>query len=65
MPSVPFPFCDRPPGLNRFLGIQWLANLFYPDYFDVDMAEVVREFYDTCYWRTLDREEALNILAIG
>jgi iron complex transport system substrate-binding protein len=63
MPSLPFAFCDYPPGLNRFLGIQWLANLFYPSYYDVDMVEVVREFYAKCYWRTLDREQALRILA--
>lgn len=62
MPHVPFPFCDRPPGVNRFLGIQWLANLFYPDYYDVDMVEVVRDFYSTCYWRDISRAQAEQIL---
>jgi iron complex transport system substrate-binding protein len=62
MPYLPFAFCDRPPGLNRFLGIQWLANLFYPSYYDVDMVDVVREFYATCYWRSLSREQAIRIL---
>ncbi len=62
MPHVPFPFCDRPPGVNRFLGIQWLANLFYPDYYDVDMVEVVRDFYSTCYWRDISRAQAEDIL---
>jgi iron complex transport system substrate-binding protein len=63
IPQLPFSFCDRPPGLNRFLGIQWLANLFYPRYYDVDMVEVVREFYAKCYWRPLSKEQALRILA--
>ena len=62
MPSLPFAFCDRPPGLNRFLGIQWLANLFYPDYYDVDMVDVVREFYSRCYWQNLTVEQANRIL---
>ncbi|MEA5019622.1 MAG: ABC transporter substrate-binding protein [Gordonibacter sp.] len=62
MPHVPFPFCDRPPGVNRFLGIQWLANLFYPNYYDVDMVEVVREFCATCYWRDISRAQAEQIL---
>ncbi|MGV8082508.1 MAG: ABC transporter substrate-binding protein [Coriobacteriia bacterium] len=62
MPNLPFAFCDRPPGLNRFLGIQWLANLFYPDYYDVDMVEVVRDFYSTCYWRDISVEQAKGIL---
>lgn len=63
MPNLPFAFCDRPPGLNRFLGIQWLANLWYPDYYDVDMVEVVRDFYSTCYWRTISREQAQAVLS--
>jgi iron complex transport system substrate-binding protein len=62
MPSLPFAFCDRPPGVNRFLGIQWLANLFYPDCYQVDMVEVVRDFYATCYWRDLSRDQARRIL---
>lgn len=62
MPNLPFAFCDRPPGVNRFLGIQWLAHLFYPDYYDVDMVEVVRDFYSTCYWREVSVEQAKAIL---
>lgn len=64
MPNLPFAFCDRPPGVNRFLGIQWLANLFYPDYYDVDMIEVVRDFYSTCYWREISIEQAKHILGL-
>lgn len=64
MPSVPFPFCDRPPGANRLLGIQWLANLFYPDYYDIDMVEAVRDFYSKCYWRTISRDQAAKILGL-
>lgn len=64
MPHVPFPFCDRPPGVNRFLGIQWLANLFYPGYYDVDMVEVVRDFCSTCYWRDISRGQAERILGM-
>lgn len=62
MPHVPFPFCDRPPGVNRLLGIQWLANLFYPEHYDVDMVDVVREFCSVCYWRDISREQAERIL---
>lgn len=62
MPSAPFPFCDRPPAVNRFLGIQWLANLLYPDYYDVDMVDVVRDFYATCYWRDISLDQARQIL---
>ena len=65
MPSLPFPFCDRPPGMNRFLGVQWLANLFYPRYYDVDMVDVVREFYARCYWRDVTADQAREILGVS
>lgn len=50
MPSVPFAWMDRPPGVNRFIGIQWLANMLYPDRYDVDMVQVAKEFYKLFYW---------------
>lgn len=62
MPNLPFAWCDRPPGVNRFIGIQWLANLFYPSYYDVDMVEVTRDFYKKCYWRDITEEEARKVL---
>lgn len=63
MPNLPFAFCDRPPGVNRFLGVQWLANLLYPDYYQVDMVDIIRDFYSTCYWRDISIEQAQSILA--
>lgn len=64
MPHVPFPFCDRPPAVNRFLGIQWLANLFYPQAYNIDMVQAVRDFYSTCYWRDISRAQAERILGM-
>lgn len=62
MPNVPFAWCDRPPGVNRFIGIQWVANMLYPDLYDVDMVEVTQEFYRTMYWCDVSVDEALAIL---
>lgn len=62
MPNLPFAFCDRPPGVNRFLGIQWLANLMYPDYYDIDIVQAVRDFCATCYWREITPDQARRIL---
>lgn len=50
--------------MNRFLGIQWLANLLYPDFYDVDMVETVRDSYATCYWRDTSRAQAEGILGM-
>lgn len=62
MPNVPFAWCDRPPGVNRFIGIQWLANMLYPDLYDVDMVEETQKFYSTMYWRDITTDQALDIL---
>jgi iron complex transport system substrate-binding protein len=62
MPNVPFAWCDRPPGVNRLLGIQWVANMLYPDRYEVDMVEVVKDFYSKMYWVDVTDEQALGIL---
>jgi iron complex transport system substrate-binding protein len=62
MPNVPFAWCDRPPGVNRLLGIQWVANMLYPERFDVDMVEVTKDFYSTMYWVDISDEQAKEIL---
>jgi iron complex transport system substrate-binding protein len=62
MPYAPFAWVDRPPGVNRFLGLQWLANMFYPDLYDVDMVEVTKDFYSRLYWVDITDEQALGLL---
>jgi iron complex transport system substrate-binding protein len=36
-PTAPFGWVDRPPSLNRVIGLKWLAGLFYPDKFPDDL----------------------------
>jgi iron complex transport system substrate-binding protein len=48
-PDLPFGWVDRPPSLNRLLGLEWLARLFYPDYFKDDMRSRTREFFRLFY----------------
>lgn len=62
MPDAPFSWCDRPPGVNRFIGIQWVANMLYPDVYDVDMVEKTKEFYRTLYWVEISDEQAKSLL---
>ncbi len=62
MPAMPFAWCDRPPGVNRILGLQWVANMLYPDVYDVDMVEEAKKFYSTLYWYDLTDEEAVELL---
>ena len=62
MPNTPFSWCDRPPSVNRFLGIQWVANMLYPEAYDVDMVEVTKEFYSLFYHVEITDEDALELL---
>lgn len=48
-PQYPFNWIDRPPSVNRIIGIRWIANLLYPDVFPYDMRAETRHFYETFY----------------
>jgi iron complex transport system substrate-binding protein len=62
MPNEPWAWCDRPPGVNRIIGIHWMANLLYPDVYDVDIKEVVREFFKVMYGKEIDDTVILELL---
>lgn len=63
MPNTPFSWMDRPPSVNRFLGIQWMANLLYPEVYEADMVEVTREFYSLFYSVDITDEQVAELLA--
>jgi len=62
MPNAPFAWCDRPPGVNRFIGIQWVANMLYPDLYDVDMVQATKDFYSHMYWTDITDDQARDLL---
>lgn len=53
-PVYPFGWIDRPPSLNRLIGLKWMANLFHPDLFPLDLAQETRRFYKLFYHVELD-----------
>jgi iron complex transport system substrate-binding protein len=63
IPYLPFNWFDRPPSVNRIIGVKWLANLLYPDYFKYDMRQETKEFYQKFYHRALTDQELDEILA--
>ncbi len=48
-PSVPFGWIDRPPSINRVVGLLWLTGLFFPEQMSLDLREQARIFYRTFY----------------
>ncbi len=48
-PSVPFGWFDRPPSVNRLIGVRWLLSVLYPEHVAIDMRTSTREFYRLFY----------------
>jgi iron complex transport system substrate-binding protein len=61
-PTAPFGWIDRPPSLNRMIGLEWLAGLFYPGHLNQDLREVTRSFYDLFYHFDLTDAELDRLL---
>jgi iron complex transport system substrate-binding protein len=61
-PDLPFGWVDRPPALNRLIGLEWLARLFYPDYFKDDMRSKTREFFLLFYHLDLTDAQLAQLL---
>ncbi|MFA5257628.1 MAG: ABC transporter substrate-binding protein [Opitutales bacterium] len=62
-PSQPFNWFDRPPGVNRIVGIPWTAHILYPEVFPADWCRSkIREFYELFYHYTLTDEELDGLL---
>lgn len=62
-PTVPFGWIDRPPSLNRVMGLKWLPMLFYPEIFDRELRNVTRDFYELFYHVTPTDEELDRLIA--
>jgi iron complex transport system substrate-binding protein len=62
IPSLPFGWFDRPPSVNRIIGLRWLANLLYPDRMKLDMRAETRRFYELFYFKKLSDTEYAELL---
>lgn len=61
-PYKPFNWFDRPPSVNRLLGIKWLTYIMYPDKVDFDIKQDAVEFYELFYNIELNNEDIEDIL---
>ncbi|MGH6915031.1 MAG: iron ABC transporter substrate-binding protein, partial [Geminicoccales bacterium] len=62
-PSEPFGWIDRPPSINRLLGLRWLAAVLYSERADDDLRAMTREFYDLFYHVQLGDPQLDHLLA--
>ncbi|MDD1693427.1 MAG: ABC transporter substrate-binding protein [Methanoregula sp.] len=63
VPQSPFTWFDRPPGVNRIIGIPWMAKILYPEKFsDIDMPALTKEFYTKFYHYDLTDSEVNTLV---
>ncbi len=62
IPYSPFNWFDRPPSVNRIIGVKWLGNILYPEIYDIDMKQEVKEFFNLFYNYDLSEEEIKTLL---
>jgi iron complex transport system substrate-binding protein len=61
-PVLPFGWIDRPPSLNRIIGLDWMAATFYPDLYQIDLRERAREYYRLWYHLDLSDDQLARLL---
>lgn len=62
-PRTPFNWFDRPPGVNRIVGIAWTAHILYPEIFSREWLRIkVKKFYALYYHHPLDDEAFVSLL---
>lgn len=56
-PTLPFGWIDRPPSLNRIIGLDWMAATYFPDRAAIDLRARTRAFYRLWYHLDLTEEQ--------
>ena len=63
VPAKPFDWMGRPPSVNRFMGLSWLAARLYPEESGVDLYEEMKAYYRLFYHYELNDAECNALLA--
>ena len=61
-PTAPFGWIDRPPSVNRMMGLTWMAGLLYPERWEGTLREEARAFYKLYYHVDLSDEDLEGLL---
>lgn len=63
VPRLPMNWIDRPPSAMRALGIQWLAQRFYPQRYPIDLPAEAARFYQRFLHVRLSTADLQTLLA--
>lgn len=62
IPAMPYNWMSNPPSLNMVMGILWLGNLLYPQYYDYNMTDVTVKMFKVLWDYDLSAAEAQKML---
>ncbi len=62
IPAAPFNWFDRPPAVNRVIGLLWLTRLLHPDRFACDIAAEAQRFCRLFYHIDLSDDQIRGLL---
>lgn len=62
VPGIPYDWINRPPSVNRIIGIKWLANILYPDKYEINIKQEIKDFFKIYYSYEITDEEIEEIL---
>lgn len=62
IPGLPYNWLSGPPSINMLLGVWWLGNLLYPQYYDYNVTEKTQEAFEVLWGYALSDEEAAEML---
>jgi iron complex transport system substrate-binding protein len=63
VPWRPFGWIDRPPGINRLIGVIWLSNLLYPEIYNHEnIIPVTKAFFKKFHHYDLTDEEVREMI---
>lgn len=62
VPEGPYNWMGRPPAVNRLLGLRWMGSLLYPEIFNYDLHQEIKEFYKEFYHYELTDDQVHEFL---
>ena len=62
VPTMPYNWLGNPPSMNMLIGVWWLGNFLYSEYYSYSMVDKARESYSLLWGYDLSVEEAETML---
>lgn len=62
IPNLPFDWFNRPPSVMRLMGLTWLGDLLYPDVYEVELENEMRDFFTLFFDYDLTDEDVEQLL---